>query len=223
MFWYFRLEFLSEARFLSELESFFPSKPSFFTGYIDGLNDIKFVDSTHWTREPYDLVKKKKQYDKPYDYFSKEIAEKILQARSLQADLYWANADIRNKKQKDPTGRNYLAFTKIKILWKWSISCVTYALLIILGLGFAGWTWPKRFRRYLLAVGLKGEETTFTSARTSFEAEQNRKVSFNVRTIEDDERNENIKVQKMKDVKDEINDDEDSDTVSDLASRASQC
>ena len=180
------------------------------------------MDSTHWTSAPYDLVKNKKQYNKPHDYFSKDIADKILQAHSLQADLYWANNEMRNNKKRGYSEGKNPTLTKIKILWKWSMSCVIYALLIILGLCTAGWTWPKSFRRYLLAVGLKREKTACTSESISFEVEPKRKVSVKKKAIEDEQRDEYKKIHKTKDVKNQIYDVEDSDTVSDLSFNASQ-
>ncbi len=154
LFWYFRLQFLSEARFLSKLEELIKNQFSNkfhlaigkMTVHIDDFRDMKFVDNTHWTKMPYALVKKKEQYDEPSDYFLKEHADDILKAQSLQADLYWANFDnksaIRGK------------LVSIATIVRWSMNFAVYVSLIIFGLGTAGWTWPKSFRRHLLAVGL---------------------------------------------------------------------
>jgi len=112
---------------------------------------VKFVDKTHWTKEPYCQVKRKKQYDNPYDYFHQEVAEKIQKTHSLQADLFWVATDGRRKKL-DRFETNLRAFIA---LMKWIAHCVIYLVLLFCGTFTGGFTWPLGLRRHVLSIGLK--------------------------------------------------------------------
>jgi len=155
LYWKFRLEFLSEARFYAVLERkmYKAHKMKNIGDYFDAFSDIRFVDRTEWTQSPFDKVKTKKQYFNPSAYFPSSIAKQITEARSLQADLYWTALEDKKRGTK-----GLKKFTKnLVVILKWVVSCAFYYLLVIIGLVTAGWTWPKSLRRRVLAVGLSNK------------------------------------------------------------------
>ena len=92
----------------------------------------------------------KQQYDKPFDYFHPTIANEIVETKSLQADLYWAQSDSRAK------GRNRAQkkYIYIVVIFKWILLLIGNFVVCAAGLVTAGWVWPKSIRRRVLAVGL---------------------------------------------------------------------
>ena len=152
LFWKFRLQFLSEARFLSHIYRNLLSKGTSnkLGEYFDSFIGIQIVDRTPWTKHPYSLVKKKDEYDYPLSYFHPDDAEKIISSRSLQADLYWIEkVDGYNKKD----GGLMVFITLANWFWKFII----YLVLLLCGFITVGWTWPLVARRYLLSMGMRDE------------------------------------------------------------------
>lgn len=80
------------------------------------------------------------------------VANQILDAKSLQADLYWTRMDSKVKRRSDLKRRS-LYFV---VLYRWTASALSYAVLFVLGLFTAGWLWPKSLRKRVLTVGLSG-------------------------------------------------------------------
>jgi len=114
---------------------------------IDNVKDIKYANDIDWSKEPYNQVLKKEQYDKPFEWFDQDLASKIMAAHSLQTDLYW----IKRKEKECKC----LKWVRIKVTFKWMMSCLLYLVLIILGIITAGFFWPKNFRKGILFVGIK--------------------------------------------------------------------
>ena len=108
------------------------------------------MDEVSWLNAPYNRVSTKKQYDKPFEYFSPDVAQTILESHSLQADLYWTKMD--SKKKERPVAQRRILYATA--LFKWLVCTALYAMLCVLGLVTAGWLWPRNLRRKLLAVGL---------------------------------------------------------------------
>ncbi len=156
LFWQFRIQFLSEARFMSDLHQIM-LKGSWgnVERFFDSFSDVKFIDTTQWSEAPYCEVKRKKQYDKPYDYFHEGIAEKIHKTHSLQASLYWVAIDSG---RKDRDGFNTKMIAVITLM-KWINLCVIYFILLFCGIFTAGFTWPLSLRRNVLSFGLKCKTT----------------------------------------------------------------
>lgn len=147
-FWNFRLDFLSEARFfLIVKKKMRIGKLEKLAKLIDNVKDIKYANDIDWSKEPYNQVLKKEQYDKPFEWFDQDLASKIMAAHSLQTDLYW----IKRKEKECKCFK----WVRIKVTFKWMMSCLLYLVLIILGIITAGFFWPKNFRKGILFVGIK--------------------------------------------------------------------
>ena len=199
LFWKFRLQFLADARFLSYLDNRYINriKVSRTGEFFDSFPDIRLADKILWTKSPYDLIKKKKQYDEPFAYFPPDIANQITTSHSLEADLFWAGMDSRRK-------RRSIWETKIVAIatfMKWFLKFVIYILLVVCGLftgkkvillftmynyttlfltallySFsAGWTWPKRLRRHLLEVGVNSKKGSTNEDKTTVQQDCNKK------------------------------------------------
>ena len=156
LFWKFRIQFLSEARFFAVIDKKLIHGGIFekLGTRIDEVGDIKFSDHTPWSKGDYKKVSSKKQYDKPSDYFVPGIAQKIKEAHSLQASMYWVRTDSKRKGRSDAKNR---ALNNI-VLLRWLTCAIMYFFLIIVGLFTAGWTWPKNLRKKVLAVGIRKDE-----------------------------------------------------------------
>ena len=163
LFWKFRLEFLSESRLFTYVD-----KVIFRGTHLDGLSqvvdrmpDINIADETPWIQKPFNVIKSKKEYDRPEDYFQPELARRIRKGHSLKADLYWIKMDIANAESQQltnntagNTGTFKTSCLRCQAVMKWFFLSVLYFLLIILGIPTGGWFWPKNFRRRVLAIGL---------------------------------------------------------------------
>lgn len=128
--------------------------------FVNSNRAIKFADDTPWSSYPYTLVTSKQQYDQPLDYFHPTIANEILKAKSLQADLYWAQSDSREK-EKSRAQKKSLYFV---VIFKWILMLMGNFVLCAAGLVTAGWVWPKSIRRRVLAIGLNEVKRTSRSA-----------------------------------------------------------
>ena len=159
LFWTYRLQFLSEARFLSKSYKKILSQGKRYKlgKYLDSISGIGFVDRTPWTKHPYSLVKNKNEYNDPSFYFHSDDAEEIKSSHSLQADLYWAKVDCGNQPTYSTWKRGLIVFTTIA---RWFIKFFFFLVLMLCGFFTAGWTWPLAARRYLLALGIAEEDKT---------------------------------------------------------------
>lgn len=119
--------------------------------FIDNLTNISYDNDVTWIQPPYNSVTTKEQYDNPKEFFEPDIASKIIMAKSLKADLHWAEMDARNK-GKDTTGIQLASLDKIISIFKWLGSLMLYVILIILGTFTGGLCWPKNFRVGVLSV-----------------------------------------------------------------------
>ncbi len=157
LFWKFRLQFLSEARFFAVVDKklFRGGLLDRLGGYIDRIGDLKFSDHTPWSKAPYNIVTSKKAYDNPSDYFAPDTAKVIKEAHSLQASLYWVRTDSERKKR---TALQTRLLSNV-VLLNWLVSAFIYFVLCVLGLLTAGWVWPKNLRKQVLAVGIRNDES----------------------------------------------------------------
>ncbi len=157
LFWKFRLQFLSEARFFAVVDKklFRGGLLDRFGKYIDKIGDLKFSDHTPWSKAPFNIVTSKKAYDNPFDYFGTDTAKIIKEAHSLQASLYWVRTDSERKER----GTFETRLLSNVVLLNWLASAIIYFLLCILGLFTAGWVWPKNLRKQVLAVGIRNDES----------------------------------------------------------------
>lgn len=121
--------------------------------FIDDLRDISYQNDISWTKPPYNRVTERAEYDRPKDYFEPYLAEKIIKAKSLSADLYWAEMDARNNKTEATNSSGQLKSSyKLVYIFKWFCSCILYVFLIIIGFATGGIFWPKNFRSGFLSV-----------------------------------------------------------------------
>jgi hypothetical protein len=152
LFWKFRLEFLSEARFFAYLDKRICKGGLVEKAgdYVDEIRDLALADHVPWSQPPYNLVTSKKEYDNPHDYYDHDLAQRITKGQSLQADLYWTKMDSKRKHLHWSNKRLRQSLCVLK--WAWS----TFLSMILLALGLltAGWFWPKKIRKRILAVGL---------------------------------------------------------------------
>jgi len=117
--------------------------------FIDNLKDVSYENDVTWTKYPHNMVIEKAHYDEPYEFFVSDIAAKISEAKSLKADLHWAEMDARNN---GDTTAKLASLDKIMYIFKWLGSFTVYGLLIIIGTVTGGLLWPKNFRRGVLSV-----------------------------------------------------------------------
>lgn len=171
LFWKFRLEFLTEARFFAHMDRKFcrGGIVEKFGDKVDGIVDVKFVDNTPWNKFPYSMVKSKKQYNAPSAYFHEDIAKKIRDAHSLQADLYWTKTDSRRKNRS----RGWKKTRYWLSLSKWLGHASLYFFLCLLGLVTAGWMWPQSLRRQVLAIGVHKEQNKSNKKHEEVEVKKN--------------------------------------------------
>lgn len=171
LFWKFRLEFLTEARFFAHMDRKFCRGGIIekFGDLVDGIVDVKFVDNTPWNKFPYSMVKSKKQYNAPFAYFHEDIAKKIRDAQGLQADLYWTKTDSRRKNRS----RGWKKTRYWLSLSKWLGHASLYLFLCLLGLVTAGWMWPQSLRRQVLAIGVHKEQNKSNKKHEEVEVKKN--------------------------------------------------
>ena len=152
LFWKFRLEFLSEARYFAYLD-----KRLCKGGLVDKVGDcidevrhLALTDHVPWSQPPYNMVTSKKEYDNPHDYYDQDLAQMIDKGRSLQADLYWTKMDSKRKRLHWSNKRIRQYFCVLKWIWSLFLSLILFCV----GILTFGWFWPKKLRRRILAVGL---------------------------------------------------------------------
>lgn len=140
-----------------------------FGDIVDGIVDVKFVDNTPWNKYPYSMVTTKKQYKNPFAYFHEDIAKKIRETHSLQADLYWTQTESRNKKHSRQ--RKKMLYWSNMTTWLGHASL--YFFLCLLGLVTAGWMWPQSLRRQVLAIGVRNEHSKKNKKSEEVEEKKN--------------------------------------------------
>ena len=121
------------------------------------------MDHVSWSNAPYNVVSIKKQYDKPFEYFGPELAQKIFESKSLQADLYWTRMESKKKKRRVAKRRILYATA----FFKWLVYATFYGMLCLLGLVTAGWLWPRNLRMKVLAVGLGSQKEVEVKKKTN--------------------------------------------------------
>jgi len=143
LFWRFRLVYISETSIFDHI-----SKTVDFghlLGYIDEIAVVRFWDHIEWSAAPYNVVEFEYQYKNPNKYFDGDVAAKVVNAHSLQADLYWLAKDSRQK--------NFEYYYKAGIhVLKYVVLIILYIILFILGLGTFGILWPVSFRLKFLTL-----------------------------------------------------------------------
>ena len=99
MYWSFRVSYLLESRIFSVIQKNFMNHDfvNKLIGMIDGVPNIEFVDSIVWSKGVYCQVTTRDQYERPSRYFDADVASKIMRARSLQADLRWAQMESEQR------------------------------------------------------------------------------------------------------------------------------
>jgi len=148
LFWEYRLEKIDELKYTNKLTSrHFQLSDTRVLRYIDSIENISYANDISWSKAPYNIVATKDQYDNPAQYFGPDLVSKIVQAKSLQADIYWADTDARSQ------GVEFTNINLIILIFKWLGSCAFYALLIILGIFTCGIFFPTNFRSGVLLVG----------------------------------------------------------------------
>jgi len=141
LYWDFRLDFLSGVRYFSVLtEKVCPGGLLDTLGtLIDKMENVNYGDDIGWSKPPYNEVKTKAQYDRPYEWFVPDLAKQVMRTHSLQADLYWSK--IKGREEKYSLAR--ITCIRFIVILKCLISLVVYFVLIILGIFTAGFFWPK--------------------------------------------------------------------------------
>jgi len=153
LFWKYRLQKIAELKFTNKLTSNHTRlSDTSFMRYIDKIENISYTNDISWSKAPYHIVATKDQYDNPKDYFGSDLVRQIVQAKSLQADIYWANTDARSRNV------NFTNINLIILILKWLGSCALYALLIIVGILTCGFFFPCKFRSRVLSVGQEHQE-----------------------------------------------------------------
>lgn len=148
LFWKYRLEKIEELQYTNNLNRHHTGlSDTSFMSQVDNIEDISFTNDISWSKAPYDLVAKKDQYDKPFEYFDSDLASEIVKAKSLSSNIYWAKTDARAR------GAKFTNLNLITIILKWLGSCVLYASLIIMGILTCGFFFPCNFRSGVLSVG----------------------------------------------------------------------
>lgn len=152
-FWNFRLNYLSEMKFISNTSKRFAKRwcqcGIFY--YIDGLRDLSLTDKISWDNPPYNSVLTRHQYYNPSKHFSPETAKPISSAHSLQADLFWIDKEAESLIGKK-ANRNVF-WKKVIAIVGFGIETLRYVFLLILGLVSFGFLWPRGFRRGVLGIG----------------------------------------------------------------------
>jgi len=204
MFWMFRLEKIYQLRCAAEVR--YTCNPNSTHGNIfsvlmkkiDRLESISYGDNVSWTKQPYHVLKTKDHYDHPRKYFCDDLSVKIIEAHSLQADMYWHQVELLKKrekiglkdqeetqKKKEKTGSRSLVETQegedktYFILLKWLGRCLCYAILVFVGIPLCGIIWPKKFRAGLLSMGNSQkmiESNTSSSLQNMNESDTNSKL-----------------------------------------------
>ncbi len=148
VFWKSRVNFLIE-------NAIYNSKSFLLLDWIDNLKFVPISNQTPWYKEePYKSVTRREHHDNPGDFFVKEEADKIEQARSLESILNWIRVA---GKDSEP-----LLLTENKLLGatiKWAIGNAIYVIFIILGFPTLGIMWPVDFRERIISATESSEET----------------------------------------------------------------
>jgi hypothetical protein len=102
----------------------------------------------------YAKVTTREKYTNPGYFFIEEIADKIRNAHSLQADLYWARHRNKEKSECNETGKWAEICRVSRVFLRFTCHLILYIFLIALGVPFVGWFWPLNFRRGVLSLGI---------------------------------------------------------------------
>jgi len=169
IFWHSRLNKLHQLHILHKIKiDKLPQKIDNILQKIDNMEKIAYRN-IGWAKEPYNHVTEEDQYKNPYKYFHHAISKKIHDAKSLQANIYWAEMEVRNKYMKvrsidmevrrtDMEGVKLDIYSKLKCVADWIIRCIVYILIIGLGSITFGLLFPKNLRSGILSLGV-GEVT----------------------------------------------------------------
>ena len=100
------------------------------------------IANISWTRDyPYHLVGTKAEYDNPKEFFSPEIADVILKAKSPANDLRWLALDDEEHR-----------IAQVKVSIKWLGIYILDFFLVIIGLVLTfGLLWSEHKRIWLLS------------------------------------------------------------------------
>jgi len=154
MFWKFRLDKISQLRCGAQVwhvKIFSPLMDK-----IDNLESISYADNFSWTKPPFSILETYDQYNNPSKYFCDDLSLKIIDAHSLQADMYWYQVETEKNKEKIDLKDHVsdgIPGSRISLLLKWLGYCLFYSILVVLGLPLCGIIWPKKFRAGLLSMG----------------------------------------------------------------------
>lgn len=131
---------------------------------IDEMPNVKIRDDVVWSKGYYTKVTSSGHYFNPELYFIDDDITRVKNARSLQADIYWAGrqAEEEYRGVKDASGtavqldalKNAGYYTFI-----FFIRFILYAILIVLGAVTAGFFWPRNFRKGILTLGVEQTKT----------------------------------------------------------------
>lgn len=139
-YWNYRIQWLADARFLVRRD-FQEHGP--LAKYID---NISFTPIFSRNKLVYDSCESKKQYDNPYYYFNKSMADKISSSRSLRSNMFWATKACKDTKLM-------LTLVRIRVTISWLLSNLRYMFFIVAGFVTFGMLWPVKFRRVVLYAG----------------------------------------------------------------------
>jgi len=152
-FWKYRLDKIFQYQGLGKVRFIIPDLKSLDTGFlhfIDNLENISIQNDTSWSQEPYDIVTTKAHYDNPQDFFDANLTRKVIEAKSLHADLHFGN--VHSKSLNDGAGLSFC--DKLPIVFWWLGKCLFYLLVLISGIATCGLLLPKNFRSGILSYGL---------------------------------------------------------------------
>ena len=185
MFWMFRLEKIYQLRCAATVRDIVYNPNSTHTDIfsvlmkkIDRVESISYGDNVSWTKPPYHVLKRKDHYNNPRKYFCEDLSVKVIDAHSLQADMYWHQVELLKRKEKiypkdqekthekkkktssraqiengEEEEKTVRIGSIIVILAKWLGHCLCYTILVVMGIPLCGIIWPKKFRAGLLSMG----------------------------------------------------------------------
>lgn len=149
LYWQGRLNFLLEMRSIIRfLESQEAPEILKKLDEIPSVMGKSAIANISWTRDyPYHLVDTKAEYDNPKVFFSPEIADVILKAKSPANDLRWLALDEKEHR-----------IAQVKVSIKWFGIYILDFFLIIIGFVTFGLLWSEHKRVWLLSFANLPEE-----------------------------------------------------------------
>jgi len=167
MYWSFRVGYILQTRISGvgkkKLERMCKGIGSL-AHLIDEMPNVKIQDDVVWSKGYYTKVTSSEHYFNPELYFIDDDITRVKNARSLQADIYWAGrqAEEEYRGVKDASG-TAVQLDALKnagyYMFIFFIRFILYAILIVLGAVTAGFFWPRNFRKGILTLGVEQTKT----------------------------------------------------------------